>query len=64
MIYAAYKDIIDLIMGVLAALAMLAALVVAGILGYQAITGGMSDDDTVIVCTLDGDRMRCAKEEQ
>lgn len=63
MIYAAYKDIIDAVMGVLAALAMLAALVVAGILGYQAITGSTSGDDTAYVCTMDGDKMRCEKEE-
>lgn len=63
MIYAAYKDIIDMIVGVLAVLAMLATLVVAGILGYQAITGRTPGDDTVYVCTLDGDKMRCAKEE-
>ena len=64
MIRAAYKDIIDAVVGVLAALAMLAALVVAGVLAYQAITGRMPGDDTVYVCTLDGDRMRCAKETQ
>ena len=62
MIYAAYKDIIDLIVGVLAALAMLAALIVAGILAYQAITGDMPGDDTAYVCTMDDDRVRCEKE--
>ena len=62
-IRAAYKDIIDMIVGILAASAMLAALVVAGILVYQTITGNMPGDDAVYVCTLDGDTMRCAKEE-
>lgn len=63
MIRAAYKDIIDMIVGALAALAMLVALVVAGVLGYQAITGDTPCDDTVYVCTMDGDMMRCVKEE-
>lgn len=61
---AAYKDIIDMIVGVLAALAMLAALVTAGILGYQAATGDMPGDDPVYVCMMDGDTMRCVKEER
>lgn len=64
MIRAAYKDIIDMIVGVLAALAMLAALVVAGILCYQVITGDMPGDDRAYVCTMDGDKMRCVKEER
>ena len=63
-IYAAYKDIIDVILGVLAILAMLVGLVVAGIFGYMVVTGRTPGDDTVYVCTLDGDTMRCAKEEQ
>lgn len=64
MIRAAYKDIIDMIVGVLAALAMLAALITAGILGYQAITGDMPGDDPAYVCTMDDDTMRCVKEER
>lgn len=63
-IRAAYKDIIDMIVGVLAALAMLAALVAACIFCYQAVTGDMPGDDTVYACTMDGDKMRCVKEER
>ena len=63
MIRAAYKDIIDIVMGVLAALTMLVGLVAAGVICYQLVTGDMPGDDTAYVCTLDGDTMRCVKEE-
>lgn len=64
MIRAAYKDIIDAIVGIVASLAMFALFGVAIVLGYQLITGSTPEDDTVYVCTMDGDKMRCAKEEQ
>lgn len=64
MIRAAYKDIVDVVMGVLAALAMLAALIAACIFCYQAITGDAPCDDPAYVCTMDGDKMRCVKEER
>lgn len=63
-IRAAYKDIIDAVMGVIGTLAMLVGLVAAGVLCYQAITGDMPGDDTAYVCTMDGDKMRCVKEER
>lgn len=62
MIRAAYKDIIDAVMAVLGMLVMLVGLVAACIFCYQAVTGDMPGDDTVYVCTLNGDRMRCEKE--
>ena len=64
MIRAAYKDIIDAIVSIVASLAMLALFGVAIVLGYQLITGSTPEDDTVYVCTVDGDTMRCAKETQ
>lgn len=64
MIRAAYKDIIDAAIGIVSTLAMLALFGVAIVLGYQLVTGSTPDDDTVYVCTMDGDKMRCAKEEQ
>lgn len=57
MIRAAYKDIIDAIVGIVASLAVFGV-------GYQLITGSAPEDDTVYVCTVDGDTMRCAKETQ
>lgn len=63
-IRAAYKDIIDMVMGVIGTLTMLVGLVAAGVLCYQAITGDMPGDDLVYVCTMDGDKMRCVKEER
>lgn len=62
-IRAAYKDIIDAAMGIICTMAMLALFGVAVVLGYQLITGSTPGDDTMYVCTLDGDRMRCEKEE-
>ena len=64
MIRAAYKDIIDAAIGIVSTLAMLALFGIAIVLGYQLVTGSTPDDDTVYVCTMDGDKMRCAKEEQ
>lgn len=63
-IRAAYKDIIDAAIGIVGTLVMLALFGVAVVLGYQLVTGSTPDDDTVYVCTMDGDKMRCAKEEQ
>ena len=63
-IRAAYKDIIDAAIGIVSVLCMLALFGIAIILGYQLVTGSAPDDDTVYVCTMDGDRMRCEKEEQ
>lgn len=62
MIRAAYKDIIDAVVGIIFTMAMLALFGVAVILGYQLVTGSTPGDDTVYVCTMDGDRMRCEKE--
>ena len=64
MIRATYKDIIDTVMGIIGILAVLAALAMVGVLCYQAVTGDMPGDDTAYVCTIDGDTMRCVKEER
>lgn len=58
------KGVIDVAMGIICTLAMLALFCVAVVLGYQLVTGNMPEDDTVYVCTLDGERMRCEKEER
>lgn len=63
-IRAVYKDIIDVVMGVIGTLTMLVGLVAAGGLCYQAVTCDMPGDDTVYICTMDGDKMRCVKEER
>lgn len=57
------KDIIDVVMGVIGTLAVLVGLVAAGVLCYQSVTGDMPCDDHEYVCTMDGDTMRCVKEE-
>lgn len=64
MIRAAYEDIIDAVMGILGTLVMLVVLVAASVFCYQAVTGDMPGDGTAYVCTMDGDKMRCVKEER